>query len=283
MALTPNIRASQSAGNVLSESPREFRASILAAFAIINFPTEYIRASQLSGLVLSQAPREFRVSSLGAIVLALGRPENRRARAWTFSMDGHDFYVLRLGEDCTLVYDLTTQKWHRWDSKDRTTWRAHQGFNWIGVAKGNYLGGMATNVVAGDDTFGTLWTLDPNVGVDDGPTDARPDPLPYTRVVSGGVPMRMRQSPRCNAVFLTVDLDAPQINNATINLRTSDDNGKTWANRGDITLVSGSYNQELLWRSLGVIRAPGRLFEFTDTGATVRIDDASIRLNTETK
>lgn len=209
-------------------------------------------------------------------------PQVSKLKAWSFEMDGHEQYVLRLGDTETLVYDLTTGKWAAWDSPDQNTWRAALGVNWLGMERDGYDSGAVTNVVVGDDAFGLLWTLDPTAGLDQNP-NAASDDQPFTRVVTGGLPMRGRQSPRCNAVFLTIATGSPVVDNAVINLRISDDFGTTYQDCGDVSVPAGVYSTEIEWRSLGLIRAPGRIFEFTDTGATVRIDGADIRLNSETE
>jgi hypothetical protein len=46
---------------------------------------------------------------------------------------------------------------------------------------------------------------------------------------------------------------------------------------GSQEVVAGVYNQVIEWRSLGQIRAPGRIFRFTDDGATVSIMRAQMR------
>jgi hypothetical protein len=169
---------------------------------------------------------------------------------------------------------MTTGEWPKWDSLNRNSWRPHQGLNWLGADKSNYFGGLSTDIVAGDDTFGTLWTLDPNRGYDDAPKSTQ-DPQMFERVVTGGLPMRTRRTTRNDAVFLNINTGAPEFTNAFITLRTSDDSGNTWTNQGAIEVIPGEYDQEVMWRSLGLVKSPGRIFEFTDYGATIRIDDAT--------
>lgn len=55
-------------------------------------------------------------------------------------------------------------------------------------------------------------------------------------------------------------------------MRFSDDSGKTWSRYFDILLRDGDDNQKLEWRSLGRLRAPGRLWEISDAGGLARID-----------
>lgn len=199
-----------------------------------------------------------------------------------FSLDDHDFYVLRLGDDETLVYDLTTDQWCSWDSPGRNTWRATGTLNWVGVLGSGEANVPQTNIICGDDSFGVLWALDPTVGVDDGPFPGMPL-RPFTRAVTGGVPIRGRKSPRNSSVTLTVGSLDPTATDQTIQLRISDDNGQTYQNCGVVKAPTSANFNEVRWRSLGVVRAPSRIYEFSDTGAVSRIDGADARFNDETE
>lgn len=69
----------------------------------------------------------------------------------------------------------------------------------------------------------------------------------------------------------------------SIQLRYSDDNGRTYTSAGTVIVQPGVFFTELRWRSMGLMRAPGRIFEFIDSGATVRIDGADARLDSATE
>jgi hypothetical protein len=198
-------------------------------------------------------------------------------RSWGFTLDNHEFYVNRLGAQMTLVYDLASQQWSRWTTRDQSKWRAHQGFNWLGMSQDNYAGGATSNIVAGDDTDGILWTLDPNSGLDDTTSDP-PTQQEFPRRVLGGVPARSRQAARNSLVAATINVGEPvgTTLGSTMELETSDDYGKTWVSRGQVAVSPGETYQQIRWRSLGVMRAPGRLFRFTDWGATARIDGVDV-------
>jgi hypothetical protein len=218
------------------------------------------------------------VTQAGIFVAARGVFDNPKIRAWGFSQDGHDFYVLRLGMQGTILYDTTTGQWSEWDGSSNPFWRASLGLNWIGVAKSDYLGGVSTPVIAGDDSCGILWSLDPTQGYDDN-IDSTGDDVPVVRAVRGGIPFRGRHRSRTNGVWLTISNGAPVLPLAAVTLRTSDDQGVTWQDRGSITVTPSDYNQQLYWRSLGLMRAPGRLFEFEDNGAMIRIDSADVDMS----
>jgi hypothetical protein len=278
----PGLNLSQATALSLNEGNPDLNLSHFSLLTCFNLPTLQVDTSQLSSLLTVSWSFPFRVSHASVLVAVIGKPEIRKARAWAFSLDGHDFYVLRLGESSSLVYDLTTNSWSTWANKGISTWRLHLGLNWLSIDKANYLGGAATNVVGGDDNFGLLWTLDPNNGLDDSPIEENP-PEDFERRVSGGVPARMRQSVRNNAVFLVINTGNPAFVPAAITLYTSDDNGKSFQDQGSIDVPAGEDSAEIMWRSLGLIRAPGRIFEFRDTGATVRIDGLDVRLNGDTQ
>lgn len=278
MAATPSVESSQFSLGLAGNPVTDLQLSGFGLLAATAQKTDAIHAAQFRLDAAYAGTGTVFVSQTTIMAAILGAPTYRKARAWYFSLDGHDFYVLRIGDYETLVLDVTTGEIVPWDSLNRPTWRAHLGQNWIGMARRNYLGGAQTNVVAGDDTFGVLWTLDPASGIDDAPLDGQ-DPQLYERVVTAGVAARMRVSPRQNVVFLVLRTGAPELEAPTIELRLSDDNGNTFYSAGTVDIVPGRYDQEIMWRSLGVIRAPGRIMEFRDRGASVALISLDTRLS----
>jgi len=190
-------------------------------------------------------------------------------RAWPFRLDAHAMFVLRLGDFKTLVYDRYSKQWTDWHSKDLEFWRANLGINWAGATRVASVYG--SNILVGDDLFGLLWLLDPNLGQDQSPVDGYENEN-FPRVVMGQVPMSRRDVFPCNEVYLTSDKGQPVYDMAPITLETSDDSGVTFTNQGSVEVVAGDFTQEYVWRSLGQIEAPGRLFKITDDGAITRID-----------
>lgn len=279
MAVTPTIETSQltvvAANNSVATN---MSMSQLQSLAVINFPTDFMDVSQLVTVAVEKPiPEEVNVSQLNVLAVVRGRIENHRVRAFPFRLDGHDYVALRLGEDETLIWDFTTQQWARWSSEvDNNVWRPSVGNNWTGMGKAFYDDGLTSDIILGDDTFGLLWGLNAEEGVDEHPDPLRPN-LPFTRKIVGGIPMRLRETAKVGAVYLTADLGNPQLTGANITLRTSDDYGKSWSDQGTITVEPGNYDQEFVWRSIGLIRAPGRIFEVSDNGATVRIDSMDMR------
>lgn len=238
---------------------------------VFNFPSEQVDVTQGDLSFVSKSTNDVLVSQADVIAILRGRPENSILRVWTFSLDGHDFYVLRLGDDSTIVYDTYSEQWMDWRSPELQFWRPNCGINWIG---GEALAAtFGSSIVVGDDNFGRLWFLDPTLPADQNPKeDADQQELYFERIVTGQVPMKGRQVMPCYAVWLTTDMGAPAYDSAGVRLFTSDDAGETFDDHGLVTVTPGEYSPEISWYSLGQIGAPGRLFRIVDDGAITRID-----------
>ena len=92
---------------------------------IFNFPSQEVQVSQSDMDLMTQAPSvPLDVSQFDMDVIMRGKVYNPKLRAWPFDLDGHEFYVLRLGDMKTLVYDLTTEQWSWWSSPDLDYWKA---------------------------------------------------------------------------------------------------------------------------------------------------------------
>lgn len=294
MALTPEIRTTK--GDVLAVSGGPASAVRLTKFdalVAVNFPTEFVRTTEYDAYVAARDGEDLRTSGLNALVAARdgedlrtsgaavlvavrGRVQNPKLRVWTFTLDGHDFYVLRLGIDLTLVYDVYSEQWIDWDAFEETYWPVNIGINWVGGVgllddADQYYG---SNVLVGDDTLGLLWFLDPEQPYDesfDGPLDPEPEKY-FTRITMGQVAMTGREVLPCYAVWLTTDMGDPAYDGAGVLLEISDDAGKSFDDMGTVTVTLGENKPELSWYSLGQIEAPGRLFKIVDDGAITRID-----------
>lgn len=272
MALTPEVRAAQARTlAVVQAVAPELRVPQVRVLAVYNYPTEqiHVSAARLIGVVKSSITVE--VAQARVLAVVSGRIDNYRLRAWTFTLDGHDFYVLRLGQEATLVYDMQTKKWTDWDSRELSFWRAQVGMNWIGMGKTTYDRPFDTNIVAGDDVFGLMWILDPEQGYDDSPYEGGSIHA-ISRVATGQVPANRRDPIPCFGVYMICSTGAPVIIDATFTLLTSDDDGHTWDNHGQIIVTPDAWDQEFSWLSLGQIMSPGRLFRIEDEGAAFRIN-----------
>jgi len=270
MAITPQVRSTQG-GVFAAVAGGDIRATEARVILAMNFPTEFMRTTQVRVYAAEKANNSLHVSQARVLVAMAGRTANSRMRDWTFSLDGHDFYVLRLGDQETLVYDLTTEQWVDWSDRDYSFWRANVGVNWQGAMAlaQNY----GSNVLVGDDNFGLLWFLDPEQ-----PHDENPDYLAveqqiyFERIVMGQVALRGRAAVPCFAAWLTADMGSPAFDGAGVTLYTSDDAGNTYDDHGLVTVPPSDFDAEISWYSLGQITAPGRLFKIVDNGAIARID-----------
>lgn len=295
MVATPETRATLAPTLATTSSENRVRASKVDVFAAVNFPTAGIRATEYPALVPATSTSGMDMRTSGANVLVVekgieairttdaamlvavrGRVANPRLRAWTFTLDGHDFYVLRLGLDLTLVYDTYSEQWMDWDAFALNYWPVNIGFNWVGGVGLLDPDGQSwgSNVLIGDDTLGLLWFLDPFQPFDesfDGPLDPAPEKY-FPRVTMGQVALTGRSVLSCYAAWLTTDMGDPAYTGASVTLEISDDAGKSFDDMGAIPVTAGDNRPELSWYSLGQIEAPGRLFRITDDGAVTRID-----------
>lgn len=260
MALAPEVRVSQN-----------------RAMIVWNVPAEELRSSQAAIVAPynSFAP-EIRVPQSTIMVVCKGQVETPRLRAWYYTLDGHDIYVLKLGTlGKTLVFDISTGTWSWWASPDSVRWRPSIGMNWrsAGTIPINY----GSNVVVGDDSTGTLWVLNPEQGYDDPVRDDDTDPVPFERVATGQMVTKDRNFIPVYSVDLTASLGQPSLNANSVTLEYSDDQGNTFVQADQpIVIEDGNYSQELSWRSLGLVRAPGRLFRITDNGSFASIDSLDV-------
>lgn len=273
MALTPEVRASQASVTALATSlTPEVRASQAGVMALANFPTEEIRASQAGVMALTSASGDVRVSQAAVMVLARGRVQDPKIRAWTFTLDGHDFYVIRLGRDKTLIYDRLSEQWYNWGSGTDDTWRAFNGQNWEG-AMGSLARIYGSNVLVGDDGNGALYFLNPDQYLDDDALEGSDVPRTFLRRITGQVPTRSVDFIDDFGVQLTGSIGKmDQASLTAVTLYTSDDQGETYDDQGTITIANGAVDERVEWRSLGSYNAPGRLYRVEDVGALQRID-----------
>jgi hypothetical protein len=239
--------------------------------AVAAFPAEHLESSQLQIEAVIQ-PQPLVVSSqLGVYVVARGSSTDPSVRAWTFTLDGHNYYVLRLGTQETLVYDDHTQQWYTWSSGDLNIWNAYNGQNWHGGESWAYVYG--SNVLVGDDGNGSIYFLNPFQDQDDSPVYGSTLPIPFRREVYGQLPFRGYKKMPCYGVQIQASI-GEQADTAIdgVDLYVSDDRGQTYQDCGTINITPGDIDARLYWRSLGSMKAPGRIFKTVDYGALKRID-----------
>lgn len=246
-------------------------------FAAYNVPSDGLAATVAGVFTTFRQTADVDVTQAHVLVAGRGRVANPTLRAWTFSLDGHDFYVLRLGDNSTLVYDLYSKQWVDWSDLGLPFWRPNTGTNWVGAEAlaQNY----GSNVVVGDDLFGLVWFLDPEQPYDENPSPTSEDYRYFERIVMGQVIVKGRDAIPCFSIFLTGDMGSPAYSGAGVTLYTSDDAGKTFDSHGLVEVTENEFSPELSWYSLGQIVAPGRLFKIVDDGAITRID--AMQMNDE--
>lgn len=161
---------------------------------------------------------------------------------WTFRFNRHDFLIVTSGS-FTFAYDITMSIWSKWDTylKDY----------WVPVTSVQ----QGTLVLCGDTDSNKIYFLEEGTGDED---------LPIVREVSGYLPIPANGI-FANEVFVYVNSGwSPSYTlTPTLEMRWSDDLGATWSNYVGASLGErGEYAKRVSFRSLGLMRAPGRTFEF---------------------
>ena len=156
--------------------------------------------------------------------------------AFSYSLSGHTFRIIRLDSE-TLGYDVATGQWHQLD--------------WP-VASGIY-DGKRTYVSAGS----AIHTLRDRPD-DNGETFERI----FTAVAA------TETVGACDAIEVTLSPGTSPIGSepAILQMRWSDDQSRTWSDWKEAqTGFGGQYRKRVRYRRLGMIDAPGRVFEFRMT------------------
>lgn len=176
-------------------------------------------------------------------------------KGWLFTIDGHVFYVLNFVLGRTLVYDFTTRQWHKWYTAGRPFWNVFRGINWNG------------RVIGADAESPAIWEVDMGSELDEGEH-------PIERVVSGFQAVSGLGSARQGSLRISARRGELPAGGTALRMRFSDDGGRTWSKFYTFDLKDTNYSQHIEFRSLGRLRAPGRIWEIYDTGGLVRIDSA---------
>lgn len=237
------------------------RASELVALVLCGLPnSRYTPVTELVMLVSRQKANVMtQVSELVMLTSYVsGGTERFNSRAWGFNFDQHQFYVMHLGEQGTLVFDVLSSQWAQFQTQGFSTWNAENGIEWNG------------EIYFGDSTLPTLWRIDPDSFLDD-------DFRPVLRVVTGGIPAEARQTLRTGMFVLSATKQSEIDEDAYLQLSISDDGGFTYKTREALEL-DASETQDFSWRGLGAIKAPGRVFKIEDQGAVVTIKGANQKL-----
>jgi len=259
-----DTRLSSAAALVVYAGAPIVRMSTVAGLAVYKGPAARItRASTVAALVVYANPPNAipRVSTAAALVVwgdQIG--DENRTRAWVYTLDGHTFYVLDLGQEGTFLYDLTTQQWCQYVTEGHDGWNVRAGVMW----------GEDNRIVGGDGYHGVVWEVDPDT------FDDEDGLVEIEHTVTGGIMTRSRVFHSVEELRVAGSLGlftSPET--AEIRLRISDDNGENYTDMGTIP-VDPNVPLEAVWRSLGSFMAPGRIFEISDIGGMFRIDGADV-------
>jgi hypothetical protein len=262
MTATPEVRTTEGGTLIALRAATELgRITQGLALTAINFPTvgEYMTA--LQGQVIATPVTPIRVTGSTVLVAILVGAEERILRAWTFTQDDHDFYVLQAGAE-TYVYDKLSEQWAQWSSPDADNyWRGVDGCDWNGI-----------NVCIDPDS-GKLYEIDA-VGRLDYET------TPITSYVYGGVTERFRNVKPVYMAEVAISQTQPPLGiDATtlgITLETSDT--IDWVNHGTVQASPRGSQTYARYYGLGIVKSPGLLFKITDTGYARRIDGLNVEI-----
>lgn len=197
--------------------------------------------------------------STPAIEFAISQwPDMSDAEAFTYSQEGHSFYVLSsTSGNETWVYDITTEEWHQ-----RAWLHASGELHRIRPRCHLYFAGK--NLV-GDWETGAVYEYDLDTFSDNG------NPLPAIRVC--GTLQDGLANQKSTSLQLDMDtgvgLATGQGSDPQAMLRWSKDGGKTWSNSLWRTFGKiGEYTRRCIWRRIGGGRR--MVFEVTITDPVKR-------------
>lgn len=168
--------------------------------------------------------------------------------AFTYSQDGHDYYVLGFS-DLTVVYDITTNRWHERKSDGLDRWRVNR-----------YARAWDKQLV-GDHSTGDIYELDPETYDENGDLLRREATLPP--ISKGGRRLAMHEL--YLDIEMGVGLTSGQGSDPVVMLDWSDDGGKTWSNERTATIGKiGEYTKRCIWTRLGTFRQRTLRFAISD-------------------
>lgn len=153
------------------------------------------------------------------------------ARAFAFSIRGHEWMAIRHSQGCVL-WDATTQLWHRRESHGSPTWRVANSIRAYG------------HVLLGDASVGKLWRLDPDAQDEGGEPMVRT--LVSRTLGPAGLPFTLE------AIELEaesgVGLATGQGSDPKIWMQLSRDGGRTYGTRLERSMgTMGNRNVRVCW------------------------------------
>jgi hypothetical protein len=108
------------------------------------------------GSVFMGTGYDTKMVSTPAIAYQLGKITNLEdAEGYTYSIEGHKFYIINLGNEATYCYDVNTNLWHK-----RGTWNSQTGYNLRQRVRGITF--FNNKYYVGDYSNAILYHLDPD-------------------------------------------------------------------------------------------------------------------------
>jgi hypothetical protein len=166
------------------------------------------------------------------------------AFAFTYQIEGHEFYVLTFPTaNRTWVLDAASKQWHQWSSNlDGNEFSRHRANTHVFAFGRHYVGDYAS---------GKLYTIEPNVYTEDGALIIRDRIGQHADSEEQRIPIREIQIAFEEGVGLTTG----QGSDPQAMLRWSKDGARTWSNElwksvGKI----GEYGRRTIWRKPGTAR-----------------------------
>ena len=177
-------------------------------------------------------------------------PDIGQLTSFTANIEGHVFYVINVPSlNESYAYDCQTLEWSVWGTQD--------GLNTDpGVFLGRCAAGQGEYIYIGSRKDGRVFYLDSNSHTDDGVNIQII--VSAATWVEGGTFRNTNVSLHCVRGVATSTTPDP-----IVEMRYSDDGGRTFTtwNTGHLGRI-GDYNYKATFRSLGMIKQPGRLYEF---------------------
>lgn len=174
-----------------------------------------------------------------------------KCQAFAITYRGHVFYILYIFGQGSWAYDITTQKWAKWNSWQRSRFRPR-----VGDINDTWMGDSETGrMVAFSPT--TFWDFDDQ---------------PIERVVSGFAPVKGGAYRNFNVYLHAVrGVGLPVIgygSDPIVEMRYTDHEGQdytAWLQKKLGTEGERGNSSKAVWKQLKRIQGPGRLYEFRCT------------------
>jgi hypothetical protein len=266
-----DVLATQSFVLGIGEESAVTKAFSSYVLALAQYPSEDVRDYGSFVHVVGSTTNTVNVYTSVVLAVVRGADSNPKLRVWTYTLDGHDHYVLRLGTRGTLSYDTLSEQWSDLTSGISSPFGVNDGVNWNGATA--FAGTYGSNVIVGSDSNGALFFLNPDADVDDDALEGAETPRTFERAIYTEIPTSGYSVTPCFGIQVRGSIGS---NAGDVTLEYSDDRGNTYVSAGTVALTDEDYDTRVDWKSLGSLRAPGRIFRVTDTGALKRIDSIDL-------